>query len=482
MKDYRKPAIFLVFGLAVLTILSCLPSAPQGPFDARSYTRLAGVRVEPHAWTALIEPLFSPMEIVAGAPNFLVAAVSLLLWVFLGALAWKMFMQLRAGKNQGRFLVALAGIQSALIATSSLLLLLFLCVIGRVPGWRLVVEDPNLIVADLHTHTVISHDGLVSMLTNLDWHRSCGYDMEVFIEHDNLVAHKLSGLSAARMSRLPAFLSGIEVHTGPRAMAIGICQNPDIPIGPTGDTAAFVQKIHKGCGGAVIVVTLKNLKAGDVTRLADEGVDGFEIANCGHPGLPEDLRRQVLATCASRGLMLVADTDWHGWSGITRTWTVIRAPGAAGLTGSARAQVVLDKLREHKSSDIIPVVAGYMGQPSPVRAVFAPLVEGIRYCMEMSAAQVISWWLWAWAVFALWIAIEKRGLCPGDILPALLVWSTSVCLILAGISQVMQGKGTTGFGVRIGLITIGVGVIALGISTFRGVGFLRNDSHNLRRR
>ena len=190
LKNYRKSAIILFLGLLVLTVLACLPYAPQGPFDARSYTRLAGMSVEQHAWTALIEPLFAPMQIVGGAPNFLVAALSLLLWLFLGAGAWGILSEFRARKKKGALRVALAGTLSALIATSSLMLLLFLFVMARVPGWRLVVHDPNTIVADLHTHTVISHDGLVSMRTNLDWHASCGYDMEVFIEHDNLVDHK----------------------------------------------------------------------------------------------------------------------------------------------------------------------------------------------------------------------------------------------------------------------------------------------------
>ena len=140
-------------------------------------------------------------------------------------------------------------------------------------------------------------------------------------------------------------------------------------------------------------------------------------------------------------------------------------------------------LGEHDSGDIIPVAAGYMGQPSLARAVFAPIVETVRYAMELSPARVISWWVWAFAVFALWILIEMKGFSSGDILLALLVCITSVCLILAGVSEAMQGKGTTAFGFHAGLITIGVGVIALGISTFRGVGFLRKaDRYHLRRR
>ncbi|MGC8494496.1 MAG: PHP domain-containing protein [Syntrophobacteraceae bacterium] len=479
MKEHRKAALILLSGLAVLTLLACLPYAPQGPFDARTYARLAGMRVEQHAWTAFIEPLFAPMRIVSGAPNFLVAALSLLLWVFVGAAVWRIVKDLRVREKKSGLRVAFAGILSALIATSSLLLLLFLFIIARVPGWRLVVNNPNEIVADLHSHTVISHDGLMSLKTNIDLHESCGYDVEAITEHYILTDHKPTGLNPSEARRLPGILSGVEVHTGRRAMAIAICRNTDVNLGQTGDTTSFVKRVHSDCEGVVLVVTLKNLKASDVAKLAEDGVDGFEIANCGHPGLPPALRRQVLATCRSHGLVLVADTDWHGWTGLTRTWNVIKVPGGAALSPSRRADAVLEKLREHDSADIIPVVAEYMGEPSTARAVFAPFVETVRYAMELSPGRVISWWVWVWVVFALWIAIEKKGFRAGDILLALLVGSTSVCLIAAGISETMQGMGTTAFGFHVGLITIGVGVIALGISTFRGIGFLKKSDRFL---
>ena len=88
LKDYRNQAVVLAAGLAILTILSCLPYTPQGPFDARDYTRIAGMRVEQNPWTALIEPLGAPFQIVAGAPDFRIAGGSTLIWVFLGAGAW----------------------------------------------------------------------------------------------------------------------------------------------------------------------------------------------------------------------------------------------------------------------------------------------------------------------------------------------------------------------------------------------------------
>lgn len=471
VKNYRKSAVILLLGLVILTILACLPYAPQGPYNPVNYTRLSGMSLEQHRWTAIIEPFFAPLKIIAGAPDFKIAAVVSLIWLFLGAMAWGMFSEFRKGKA---FLAILRrGIESAVVATLTVTLLICFFAIARIPGWKLVVHNPNLIVADLHCHTVISHDGLVSQRTNIEWHKSCGYYMEAITENEHLVDHKITGFSPSALKRLPALMSGVEDHTGARAICVALCPNPDIRIGKSLDRAAwFAKKIHQA-GGALWVCTLKNLRTSDIARLANDGVDGFEIANEGHPDLPLRLRRQILAIAKARGLILLSNSDFHGWTGLARTWNVIKAPGIADPTRSQRIKIVLDTLRKHDTADFIPVVAGYMGYPSTIRAVFSPFAETARYAMELSPLRVVSWWVWAWALFAVWVLLDRAGFMAGDIMLAALVWTTGVGLIIAGIDVIGQGKGTTDFGFVVGLTTIGVGAMALVVATVRGVGFLR---------
>ncbi len=480
LKDYRNCAVILALGLAILTLLACFPYAPQGPFDARDYTRVAGIRLEQHPWEALIEPLAAPFMILAGAPDFRVAGFSVLIWVLLGAAVWGMFAEYRAQRVKKPFAIVLKGTRMALTASLTLTLIIFLFVVARIPCWRLVADDPNLLVADLHSHTTKSHDGLVSTLTNLEWHASCGYNVVALTDHDELFAHELQVKADSPLDRLPEFVSGVEVHTSPRAMALGICNCKAPPFQlkmgtgePQDRTAWFSGKFHEDCGGAVIVVTLKRLTTDDIARLADEGVDGFEIANSGHPDLPPHLRQAVLDTCRSRGLVLVASTDWHGWTGMAKTWTVMRAPGASDLSPSQRANLVVRKLREHDSADIIPVVAGYMGEPSLVRAIFSPIAESLRYAMELSTARVISWWIWVWAVFVLWAFLHRIDARPGSILLASLVGATGLVLIFAALSLIRQGtESVSSFPLRIGLISVAVGAAAVGCSTFRWVSLL----------
>ena len=156
---------------------------------------------------------------------------------------------------------------------------------------------------------------------------------------------------------------------------------------------------------------------------------------------------------------------------MAKTWTVIRAPGASALSPSQRANLVIRKLREHDSADIIPVVAGYIGEPSPVRAIFSPIAESLRYAQELSASRVISWWIWVWAVFVLWVFLHRIGARPGGILLALLVGATGLGLIFSALSLIRQGtESATAFQLRIGLITVAIGAAAVGCSTLRWVG------------
>jgi hypothetical protein len=316
------------------------------------------------------------------------------------------------------------------------------------------------------------------MQTNLKWHASCGYNLVGLTEHNQLFSHETE-MPAGSSLDLPAVISGLEVHSGPRAMLLGLCRNPGIQLTePATDklqdpTSWFARQIHGDGAGAVIVVTQNDLTTGDIALLADGGVDGFEIANCGHPNLRSDLRQEVLNICRSRGLVLVTSTDWHGWGGMTRTWTVIRVPGASALSRTQRANLAIRKLRERNPADVIPVAAGYMGVPSTMRAIFAPVAETLRYAQELSPARVISWWFWVSTVLVLWALLRRTGAHPGRVLLVLLIGGAGLGLIVSGVSLIGQGGCAASYSVHIGLITVSAGAAALLASLTDGLLIVR---------
>jgi hypothetical protein len=481
-KDYRKQAVLLAVVLGVITILSCLPYTPQGPFDARDYSRIASMKVEQHPWVELIEPLAAPFHVISGAPDFRVAGVCTLIWVFLGAGAWGMFAESRSRRRTTRARIVLSGIRRAFVATITLTLVVFFFVAARIPGWRLVVDNPDLIVADLHSHTVKSHDGLVSMETNLKWHEACGDSLVGLTEHDQLFAHEASIPAGSSLDLLPAVISGLEAHTGPQSMmALGLCGDPGAELQEPGAEALkdgtlwFSKQIHERCAGVVIVVTLNTLKTGDIARMVDAGVDGFEIVNSGHPNLRADLRRELLDASRLRGVVLVASSDWHGWGGMARTWTAVRAPGASAFSRAQRADCVMGKLREHDAADVIPVVAGFMGEPSLMRAILAPFAETVRYAQELSPARVVSWWVWVTALFFFWALLDRIGAPPGRVLPALLTGAAGLGLIVSGVCLIGQGPASMPFHVRVGLIAVSTGAVALAAALVDGLLIARKN-------
>src|SRR5262249_11691851 len=136
------------------------------------------------------------------------------------------------------------------------------------------------------------------------------------------------------------------------------------------DVREFIDLVHRSFRGAVLVNNA-DLTPDLVNRLADLGVDGFEIANQGHPVYSHAVQDAILSVHRARGLSTVAVSDWHGWGGLIRTWTVVRGIGPQ----QSEAEGIIDILRSRAADQVIPVVAQPFDIPSVARVLFAPLVE-----------------------------------------------------------------------------------------------------------
>jgi hypothetical protein len=93
---------------------------------------------------------------------------------------------------------------------------------------------------------------------------------------------------------------------------------------------------------------------------------------------------------------------------------------------------IVKLLREGRGTDVIPVAAGYQGEVSALRIIFAPLVETARYAAELSPARLLGWWLWA---LLLWLASQRlraAGIAPGRAL-----WA--ICLLVVGALLLWKG-------------------------------------------
>ncbi|KAB2639024.1 MAG: hypothetical protein DVB26_07320 [Verrucomicrobia bacterium] len=469
--NHRRALWLTLAGLLGLTLCALLPMHLQGPFDARDFTRLPGMRLESSVIGALIEPWTAPFHILAGAPDFRLAGLVSVIWLIVGTAIWRAVADRHARPRRSistRVLrSAAAGLAAGLVMTLSI----GATVILRVPRWCLRVDDPNALIVDLHSHTYGSHDGLVSAAQNLAWHTAAGYNAVAVTEHRYPAgAFATQAYASQAPTPQPAVIPGQELsflyqHKFLPLLLLGLqadyVESPNDGLDPLAD---YLASIHTAQQGATLAMGF-TLGKNQAKVLADAGIDGFEIANYGHPNIPVAIRQEILEAARSHGLALVATSDWHGCGGIARTWTVIHADSpVATMSTQQKAASVLTKLRERGSADVVPVVAGTLGPATGWRAACSPVAETLRYAAELSPLQVVSWWLWSAAIFALARLLARSGWPAGRVLAAVGVTGLA-CIVLWGgwnwVAIAPNGRLASGFPRHIGTYALCFAAIAL---------------------
>ena len=461
----------MLLGLMALTLGSLLPLDPQGPFDARDFTSVPGMHLEQSLLGTLIEPFAAPFQIVAGAPDFRLAGLSCLIWFIGGAAVWRLVSDLRRRRPRSRRTLFVRSTIAGLAVGIVMALSIGATVMIRLPRWRLVVDDPNALVADLHSHTYGSHDGLVSGPQNLAWHAAAGYNVVAVTEH----GYPAGGFATERYAQraagsLPAVIPGQELgflygREFLPMVVLGLrADYRESPNEGAASPAEFMAYIHEPQRGAAIALGFM-LEPEQAGVLADAGIDGFEIANYGHPNIPLAVRNAMLEMARKHGVALVASSDWHGCGGTARTWTVIHtAVAVAALSPQQKSDLVVRKLRERGSRDIIPVVAGYLGPPSRMRAIFSPFAETYRYATELTLAQVLAWWVWSAIMLGLAHGLARIGLPAWRVFRALLLVALGASLLWSGLALVAvtpDGLLASGFPRHIGIYALLLGTPSL---------------------
>ncbi len=458
-----------MFCLCLMSILAVLPINPQGPFDARDGSIPQGMRLDFPLTGAIWEPVAAPLHILLGSPDFRKTRDASVVWVFVlaGAAGW-----FSASPTRTRFkFLARTGraLAWATLTLGFLLLWLATAVMLRLPGWRLIVDDPHALIADLHSHTSGSRDGLVTAAESLACHAAAGFNVVAITEHGYPAAAYEAQRQALATPGAPAVIVGEEFsfnRGGAFFVALGLKPSYLYPSGLSKKdfVSRFSTYLHEAHGGALLGLGFK-LDEVEIEILLKAGADGFELANMGHPAIPHPIRERMLGAARERGLALVASSDWHGWGGIWRTWTVLPGTAAAHKDPRERADLVIRKLRERGSQDVIPVTAGYMGPPPLWRVISAPVVEVLRYAAELSLPRVLSWWFWSALLFSLYQVLLAKFPKPRALLGAvLLVAMGAVFFVSAAQLSALQPAGllVSAFPQRIALLCGGLCVLAWG--------------------
>jgi len=461
--------IFAVTALGVITLLAASASFRGAiPLDARTHQDLTniGVHFELSRHAILLGPFCAIFEMIAGAPDYRLTAGATLFWLFFLISAARFWRSGGEGPSAWRQLLASCG--AALAVCLAIALYLGFAVLVPLPSWSLVVADRTWLIADLHSHTSQSHDGIASCEENLAYHRERGYTVVAITEHFSPMGRLFDQCNGGSDSRHPQIVPGVELSAvGPFGgrrflLALGVSPGLALPyelLYQSAEVGHFIASIHEA-GGAVLALAYR-LGPRDVEPFADAGIDGVEIANFGHPYLSGELKNALLEAQLSRHLALVADSDWHGWSGFARTWTLIKPADAPGLN-SAYTEVIR-ALRARDSDRVIPVVLHPMGAQSLSAAVVSPINESIRYFRELSPPRLLSWWVWTLAVTWLGATLASFGYRPVSCLGGAVLMVLAVGMLIRGGQLIASSlsAASSPFQWKVGTLSCGLGLISL---------------------
>jgi hypothetical protein len=461
----RRAALLLgTATLILLTVIAALPIKVIGLVDARTYEPAKGMRLDFAPEGAALEPVTALAHIVMEAPDAQVAAVSVPIWIVGVVMCGAVISQLHRNRWRANWRTTVHTSMATAGAVVFVLVYSMFALLVRIPNWRVIAQDPDIVLTDLHTHTFGSYDGLISAGDNLRWQAQRGCSVVAITEHNSPKGSLEAATVAENDESLPAVLPGVEIYLKEFGYLTAIAPREELAgfVLPR-DRRSFISYFHQSCRGAVISM-MAHLTPERLQQAIDSGIDGLEIANQGHPSPAPALRKTVLSAADDHRLPLVAWTDWHGLGGILRAWTAVRVPHASTLSRAERAAAVLDALRRHECSKITPLVIGRMGQVSLARVIFAPFVESARYAASLSPLRVLAWWAWGVGLFLLATGLFYVGIRPSLLILAGMFAAMGTAVSVKSLQLILAsacGQAPFFFPAKFGLASMAVGIAAL---------------------
>ena len=276
------------------------------------------------------------------------------------------------------------------------------------PMAALRLDDPEMVVFDIHSHTNYSHDARATFTVeaNRAWHRGAGFDVAFITDHRCFdgAAEGMRG-NPKRAGDGTVLLSGIELPPEQRHLILLEAPNTAVP---AGYLEAWCVRATAGVPQPTLPVMIETIteNLSWMSELASEhaaGLSGIEISDGAPRGLAQADRDQafIVAQAARLDLAMLAGSNNHGWGRTAVAWNVMRVPGWRVLAPDSLGRLIETRLIAERQNAVTVLGRRRHDGASPVHLIATLGWFVIDIVEAMSLPERASWIAWTWILWAL---------------------------------------------------------------------------------
>ncbi len=397
--------LFVPVLLTVLVLVTAL--FVQSPLrDAATHADATGLRLLVDREFALLSPFCTllDMQSLLTIPQHLAFLATLLG----GLLVWRSAVFMRGTT----YPVWRQELGNVVILLAALVMVLVVNVLVPRPMARLSVEDPDLVIVDVHAHTSSSrdarHDWTPARVR--DWHARSGFNVAYITDHKRFGgAIDAMATNPARAGDGVVLLSGLELYSGGQHVNVLSMTPADSMYIVDGDHLTRGTRLSDG-RTPIIVQTIPFR----IPMFAGPGQDSLSSTNAlelndGAPkGLTMGLVRHaaLLRLADSLNLALVAGSDNHGWGNTASGWTLVRVRGWRDMTPMALAVALEREMARGRNATQVVERRTPLLFSAPELALTVPVML-VSVARALTPAERLSWILWAWSTLLVRLGIRR---------------------------------------------------------------------------
>lgn len=378
---------------------------------------LPGVTLDTGPLYLLFAPLYGIWDRLGLLP--LSIHIGFLLTLMAGFVVWRV---LRRRSSRGP--VARAAVEAGAAALSLAGLLTFYATgaLLQRPMAALVVEDPDLLVIDLHSHTERSHDGRSGFDAERrrEWNASSGFHAVLVTDHYNWGGYQDGvGANPARAGLGTVLLEGAELKLfGKHTNVMGDSLRYRPFIDDTGrnlrpellETAIRSGRIPPPTFLMALPVDLSDFQGYDPDTPL--GLIGLEVNDASPKGMEQSLaeRERILQIADSLDLAIFAGSNNHGWGRTAAAWNLMDLPAWQDATPrdlQQRVEAALH-LRRREAVTVVERAVPWHGGNEALLALAAPHVV-VHLFRTLDGRERLSWLAWIWLVTGVVLRVRPRN-------------------------------------------------------------------------